>query len=870
MEKIGKRVVDDLYVHLSALDQLEDLAHQQRIADALHSLFTASGHAPNVAKLNLRTGRLSLLAYNRFDEDPFPELAASWSFAPGSIGAPSYRIYTDSLNPPILHRKELLVPAKYPGREGWTRLTSTAEALGLFDDTTTIGFKLNWERLVASKGYRLAGDEFLPLGNEIYSDAAAPCQFDGQVQRHLTALTRSSLSAPVQLLFRHGLLPPGTSVFDYGCGRGSDVVGLAANGLTAQGWDPHFAAEQPIVEADVVNLGFVVNVIEDPAERVDAMHKAFKLARRVMSVGVMLYGNDISGRPFRDGFITSRNTFQKYFSQGEFKDYIEQVLHQEAFMAGPGVAFVFADKDIEQRFNAGRFRSRGVAARLLATRTPRVRVVREPKERVAKQRPVKLPKPSPAEVELMNARPLLEPLWATALDLGRLPEPDEVSNLEEINAQIGGLGKAVRLLTRHYDQSVLAAAASTRADDVRLYLAAQQFSRRPAYRQLELRLQRDIKAFFGDYRTAQDAGLRLLLDAADPGQLLQACQRAASGGLGWLEDEHSLQLHLSMVDRLPALLRAYVACGLILWDAISEVQLVKIHIGSGKLTLMEFDDFDTSPVPLLRRRIKVNVRKQDYDLFEYGSREYPKPLLYRKSRYLHEDYPGYAEQLAFDDTLEATGLLGESDFGPPPEQLAELMEARRLAVTGMRLVRSDRIPDLDQASGAHFTFRSLIECGETQQRLGLKNMPLNPATYNALYDLATQILDPVVDYFGSIRLTYGFCSPELSRHITKRVAPKLDQHAGHEVTRGRKLICERGGAACDFYVEDEDMQEVADWVIANTPFDRLYFYGPDRPIHVSYSAAGSGQAFRMATTKTGQLVPRRWDARPNDDSPWHR
>ena len=99
----------------------------------------------------------------------------------------------------------------------------------------------------------------------------------------------------------------------------------------------------------------------------------------------------------------------------------------------------------------------------------------------------------------------------------------------------------------------------------------------------------------------------------------------------------------------------------------------------------------------------------------------------------------------------------------------------------MRLVRSERIPDLDRACGEHFTFRSFIECGETQARLRLKNLPLNPATYNALYDLATQVLDPVVDYFGGIRLTYGFCSAELGRHITKRVAPKLDQHAACEV-----------------------------------------------------------------------------------------
>ena len=867
MTKIGKRLVDDLYIHLSALGCLDDLEHQVCIQEALQRLPAYSGPAPSVAKLNLRSGRLSLLAYVDFDDDPFPELATSWTFAPSSIGTPTYRVYTDSLNPPILHRKELLVPSTYPGREGWARLTSTAEALGLFDDTTTIGFKLNWERLIASKGYRLVDKMFLPLGNEIDPQGSVAAPTDVPVQRHLTALVRSSLSAPVQLLIRHGLLSAGTTVFDYGCGRGGDVAGLCADGFTAHGWDPHYAADHPIVEADVVNLGFVVNVIEDPAERIDAMNKAFKLAHRVMAIGVMLHGSDPPGRPFCDGFITSRNTFQKYFSQAEFKDYVEQVLNQEAFMVGPGVAFVFSDKESEQRFSAGRFRTRGIAERLLALRTPHPRVVKEPKPRAVRPpmlpKPPKLPrphKPSRAEVEMIKLRPLLDSLWSTTLDLGRLPEADEVHNLGEINLQIGNFGRAARLLAQHYDQSLLFAAAHTRADDVRLYLAAQQFSRRPAYRELEPRLRRDIKAFFGDYRSAQASALKLLLEAADPSQMLDACQRAATVGLGWLEDDHSLQFHVSLVDRLPAVLRAYVACGLILWDAISEVQLIKIHITSGKLTLMEFDDFETSPIPLLRRRIKVNVRKQDYDVFEYGSRDHPKPPLYRKSRYLHEDCAGYAEQLAFDEALEGTGILGDSDFGPSPETLAQRLELRRLRVSEMGLVRSDRIPDFDQACGAHFTFRSFIECGETQHRLGLKNVPLNPGTYNALYDLATRILDPVVEYFGAIRLTYGFCSAELGKKIIKRVAPKLDQHASLEVTRTGRLICDRGGAACDFVVDDEDMREVAEWIVANTPFDRMYFYGSDRPIHISYSAAASRQAFRMDETAMKHLVPRRFGA----------
>lgn len=47
-------------------------------------------------------------------------------------------------------------------------------------------------------------------------------------------------------------------------------------------------------------------------------------------------------------------------------------------------------------------------------------------------------------------------------------------------------------------------------------------------------------------------------------------------------------------------------------------------------------------------------------------------------------------------------------------------------------------------------------------------------------------------------------------------------------------LCERRGAAVDFIVDDESMLEVAQWIVANTPFDRLYFYGDREPVHVSF------------------------------------
>lgn len=163
MTSVGKRVVYDLYVHISAIAKLADRAQRERIDRALALLPESSDPPPNVAKLDLRTGRLSLLSYPGFEEQAFPELAASWTFADAENSGPVYRSYANSLNRPILHRKELLVADDYPARRAWVDLTATAESLGLFDDTTAIGFRLNWERLIRSKGYACVDDQFQPL-----------------------------------------------------------------------------------------------------------------------------------------------------------------------------------------------------------------------------------------------------------------------------------------------------------------------------------------------------------------------------------------------------------------------------------------------------------------------------------------------------------------------------------------------------------------------------------------------------------------------------------------------------------------------------------------------------------------------------------
>jgi len=136
-------------------------------------------------------------------------------------------------------------------------------------------------------------------------------------------------------------------------------------------------------------------------------------------------------------------------------------------------------------------------------------------------------------------------------------------------------------------------------------------------------------------------------------------------------------------------------------------------------------------------------------------------------------------------------------------------------------------------------------------------MPKEPDSYTALLDLALNVLDPVIDYFGMVKMTYGFCSAELAKEIPGRIAPNLDQHSAHEKKRSGKPICERLGAACDFIVEHEDMKDVAAWIANNTKVDRIYFYGSELPIHVSMSRSPSRQFFSMLPSADGQRIPRK-------------
>lgn len=154
----------------------------------------------------------------------------------------------------------------------------------------------------------------------------------------------------------------------------------------------------------------------------------------------------------------------------------------------------------------------------------------------------------------------------------------------------------------------------------------------------------------------------------------------------------------------------------------------------------------------------------------------------------------------------------------------------------------------------YFQYSDLIECGKTfDKNKEINNTPSSKETLNAISDLCKFILDPIYEKYGNLILTYGFASKNLTRLIKKNIYPKLDQHSGYEKNQKGEYICKRLGLACDFYIQKTKMDEVTRYIINNLPFDRLYYYGDDRPIHVSYGPDHKRQLIKMMPYKDRKI-----------------
>lgn len=475
------------------------------------------------------------------------------------------------------------------------------------------------------------------------------------IQRHKTAIRRGDYSRPVKCLLRDGLLTKGVSFFDYGCGRGEDMELLSAEGVMCDGWDPAFRPDALKQEADVVNLGYVINVIENPEERSATLRSAWELCRQILAVSaqVLVTGRGKSSVEFGDGILTGRGTFQKIFDQGELRAYLEEQLQTEAIPAGIGTFYLFKDETRRQQFLANRFRRREI-----------------------------LPRRRMAELRLEEARQALEPLMEMVTQLGRLPDTAEFPDAAVVIERFGSLKRAWAVVQRITDPAGWEAIARRRREDLLVYLALVRFRKRPVFSHLPPTLQRDIRAFFGKYTKACTEADTLLFKAGDSTAIDEACKRATFGKL--LPDD--LYVHRRAVDCLEPLLRIYEGCGRAFLGEVEGANILKIHRRTGKLSYLAYPDFEHDPHPALLRCVKLNLRTRQIECYDYAQSDNP-PVLHRKESFLLPDDEMHGKFARLTAQEEKHGLLDSPSGIGTRDGWTQRLAERGFDLKGHRLVR---------------------------------------------------------------------------------------------------------------------------------------------------------------------------------------
>ncbi|HEY9864112.1 MAG TPA: DNA phosphorothioation-associated putative methyltransferase [Candidatus Obscuribacterales bacterium] len=641
---LGKKLPNALYIHHSALPELNLIL---RLYEQLSRFYLPPSKLFTLIKFHTNQSVISYLFYPDFDSDPHPALTASFQVNV-KTGQVNIMDYSNSDNPPILHRKETFVTTNYPDYQKFSKLTKSEERLGLLETPKlssrqefinsetrlyrTIGTRKGWQQHLHKHGVEIHDHRVMKLSELTHNltefNSENALHFTPKIERHRAAIPRKHLSRPVRLALEAEVFQENSTFFDYGCGYGGDIQRLAEQGYTSSGWDPYYSPQTPQIESDIVNLGYVINVIECQNERREALTQAWNLAQKVLIVaaqvlvdaqekGIMVYG---------DGVITSRNTFQKYYQQEELKVYIDQVLNVDAIPLDLGVYIVFRDESEAEKFRADRFHSR--------LTSPRIRLTLKRFE---------------------DYQELLQPLIQFISDRGRLPVETELPEAEQLEQEFGSLKRAFQIILQVTNPEEWDVIAHKRRQDLLVYIALSRFSRRPKLFQLSEAMKNDIKGLFGSYRKSCDLADLMLYTLGDPKIIANHCHNSEVGQ----KRANSLWIHICALEKLSPLLRLYEGCASQTLGRPEGANLIKFHIKTPKISYLFSPDFDIETHPTLSNCMQIDLRDLHVSYQTYDGPN--PPILHRKHTLVTPDYPHHQQLVKLSDQEEKWGLF--DNFG---------------------------------------------------------------------------------------------------------------------------------------------------------------------------------------------------------------
>ena len=469
-----------------------------------------------------------------------------------------------------------------------------------------------------------------------------------------TAISRWSLSRPVALGVEDGLISKKRSFFDYGCGRGGDIRRLYDMGIEVSGWDPAYFPEEERTPADVVNLGYVTNVIEDLEERAVVLYAAWSLARRLLIVSARLdwEAGQVAGNYQGDGIVTRKQTFQKFYTQEELRDWIRTVLDHDVVAAAPGIFYLFRDPSEEQAFVASRV------------------VRRQPRPTVRF-----------SESEFKANKTLLQPLMGFVSERGRFPVDEELAEGPDIKNVFGSIARAFALVRRVTGAEEWDVIRRQRTEDTLVYLALAAFPKRPRFSELPTELRNDVRAFFGTYKKACEQADTLLYSAGDQKMISLACAQSEVGKL--LPD--ALYVHHSALSKLPAILRVYAGCAQQLCGSVNGMTLVKLYRERPKVSYLTYPNFENIAHPILAEAVIADLARLTICHRSYRTYDNP-PILHRKELFVSREHPLRERFARLSRREEKLGLLLHTSRIGTRGGWYSVLESHGLTVRGHRVV----------------------------------------------------------------------------------------------------------------------------------------------------------------------------------------
>lgn len=458
---------------------------------------------------------------------------------------------------------------------------------------------------------------------------------------------------PARQALIDGVLQPGWTTLDYGSGRGGDIARLLHLGLHAIGWDPHHGGARPEEPQDVVTVIYVINVIEDPAERKAVLRDAWSLTQRCLVVSTRLIWEhkQVNGISLGDGTLTKRNTFQHLFTPAELRQLVSEVTETRIVSPLPGIVYAFRHDSDRLAYLARRAIPQQAWHEGTDTQSALAAVVDFLQQRGR----------MPTVEETPDALlPLLRHLTGTQLAKITL----QVANTERVEE-----GRR---------QSIL---------NTLLLLGIEVFNGRSQLQSLPISIQADIRAFFSSYKEASRRADRLLLKLRDDAYV----RNVMNNSIGKMTPT-AIYVHRRAADYLPVLLKLYEHCGSVAVGRPAGWDVVKLAHRGRSVSWLGYPDFDRDPHPRLAWSYSVDMRALEGTYRSYLDSP-NRPLLHRKHEFLHPSDPDVPKYQRLTDQEIRAGLYGQPNLIGNEQGWATALAANGVYLRGHRLLKCTALPD---------------------------------------------------------------------------------------------------------------------------------------------------------------------------------